>query len=160
MTIIGNGKRFIEVKHVTEKDFEEDILVTSQILFGKDTIFINAKKKIESKSLGGTIPDGFFFDFSDVSDPQFYIVEVEVTKHSFYNHVFPQITKFFAFFKNTKLRKELVDKLYKIIQEDGPLRSNFKKYLDRTEIYKYLSDVVESNQNILMIEDGDIVELH
>src|SRR5215207_5700184 len=155
MTIIGNGKRFSEVKHLTEKDFEEDILVTSQILFGKDTIFINAKKKIESKSLGGTIPDGFFFDFSDITDPQFYIVEVEVTKHSFFNHIFPQITKFFAFFKNTKLRKELVDKLYKVIQEDTALRANFKKYLDRTEIYKYLSDVVETNQNILLIADGD-----
>jgi predicted transport protein len=158
MTIIGNGKRFTEVKHLTEKDFEEDVLVTSQILFGKDTIFINAKKKIESKSLGGTIPDGFFFDFSDTTDPQFYIVEVEVTKHSFFNHIFPQITKFFAFFKNTKLRKELVDKLYKVIQEDATLRANFKKYLDRTEIHKYLSDVVET-QNILLIADGDIREL-
>jgi hypothetical protein len=51
MTIIGNGKRFSEVKYPTEKDFEEDVLVTSQILFGKDTIFINAKKKIESRFL-------------------------------------------------------------------------------------------------------------
>lgn len=159
MTIIGNGKRFSEVKHATEKDFEEDILVTSPILFGKDTIFINAKKKIESKSLGGTIPDGFFFDFSDITDPQFYIVEVEVTKHSFYNHVFPQITKFFAFFKNTKLRKELVDKLYNVIQEDAMLKANFKRYLSKTEIYKYLSDVVESNQNILLIADGELREL-
>jgi predicted transport protein len=126
---------------------------------GKDTIFINAKRKIESKSLGGTIPDGFFFDFSDITDPQFYIVEVEVTKHSFYNHVFPQITKFFAFFKNTKLRKELVDKLYKVIEEDASLKANFKKYLSKTEIYKYLSDVIVSNQNILLIADGAIREL-
>lgn len=159
MTIIGNGKRFSEVKHATEKDFEEDILVTSQILFGKDTIFINAKKKIESKSLGGTIPDGFFFDFSDITDPQFYIVEVEVTKHNFYNHIFPQITKFFAFFRNTKLRKDLVDKLYKVIEEDTTLKASFKKYLGKTEIYKYLSDVVESNQNILLIADGELREL-
>ena len=53
----------ISQKHAAEKDFEEDGLVTSQILFGKDTIFINANKKIESKSLGGTISGGYFFDF-------------------------------------------------------------------------------------------------
>ena len=63
MTIIGNGKRFTEVKHASEKDFEEDILVTSQILFGKATIFINAKKKIEWLTLGGTIPEAASLTF-------------------------------------------------------------------------------------------------
>jgi hypothetical protein len=159
MTIIGNGKRFRESKHSTEKEFEEDILRNSPILFGKDAIFINAKKKIAARFLGGTIPDGFFFDFSDPTDPQFYIVEVELTRHRFYEHIFPQITKFFAFFKNTKLRKELVDKLYGVIQEDAALKADFKRFLDKKEIYKYLSDVVESNQNILLIADDEIREL-
>lgn len=30
------------------------------------SINIDAKKKIDSRSLGATIPDGFFFDFSDL----------------------------------------------------------------------------------------------
>ncbi|MGA7195439.1 MAG: hypothetical protein WBW94_17615 [Anaerolineales bacterium] len=159
MTIIGNGKRYSEVIHASEKEFEDDIVASSRILFGRDTIYINAKKKIEAKALGGTIPDGFFFDFTDITDPQFYVVEVEVTQHSFFSHVFPQITKFFAFFKNTKLRKELVDKLYSIIDKDDALKSAFKSFLDKTEVYKFLSDVIESNQNILLIADGHMDEL-
>ena len=159
MTIIGNGKRYTDYKFETERDYEDDIVASSNILFGKSTVYINAKKKLESKSLGGTIPDGFFFDFNDKTDPQFYIVEVEVTRHSFFNHVFPQITKFFAFYKNTKLRKELVDKLYTIIDKDDAIRSSFQEFLGKKEIYKFISDIIESSQNILLIADGSFAEL-
>jgi predicted transport protein len=159
MTIIGNGKRFDEVKHASENEFEEDIVAASRILFGNNIVFINPKKKIESKSLGGVIPDGFFFDFSDTTDPQFYIVEVELTEHSFYNHIFPQITKFFDFFKNTRRQKSLVDKLFTIIDSDKEIRSEFKHFLSGREIYKFLSDVIDTSQNILLIANGDIKEL-
>jgi len=105
------------------------------------------------------VPDGFFFDFNDPTDPQFYIVEVELVTHSFFNHVFPQITKFFAFYKNTKLQKSLVDKLFSIIDRDKELRAEFKKFLGRKEIYKFLSDIIDTSQNILLIADGQFREL-
>ena len=129
MTIIGNGKRYAQSKYATEKDFEQDVVASSKMLFGKSTIYINAKKKIDSKSLGGAVPDGFFFDFGDSSDPQFYIVEVELSEHSFYNNIFRQITKFFAFFKNTKLQKSLVDKIFSVVNTDDALKNEFKKFL-------------------------------
>ncbi|MFC2053008.1 hypothetical protein ACFLV7_01740 [Chloroflexota bacterium] len=159
MTIIGNGKRFAEIKFSTESEYEDDIVAFSNELFGSNIVFINPKKKIESKSLGGVIPDGFFFDFNDPTDPQFYIVEVELVSHSFFNHVFPQITKFFAFYKNTKLQKSLVDKLFSIIDMDRELRAAFKRYLGKGEIYKFLSDVIETSQNILLIANGSFREL-
>jgi predicted transport protein len=159
MTIIANGKRYTPVIFGSEKQFEEDIVSAAKILFGPSTIFINAKRKIESKSLGGTVPDGFFFDFSDPEDPQFYIVEVEITQHSFFNHVFPQITKFFAFFKNNRLQKNLVDKLYSIIETDPSLNAELRKFLGKQEVYKFLSDLVDNSQNILLIADGPIPEL-
>lgn len=159
MTIIANAKRLSRVRFSNEQEFEQDIVSSSRTLFGHEAVFINAKKKIESKSLGGTIPDGFFFDFSDPTDPQFYIVEIEITQHSFYNHVFPQVTKFFAFFKNTGYRKALVDKLYSIIDTDETLRAEFTRLLGKVEIYKFLSDVVESSPNILLIADGPFAQL-
>jgi len=45
-----------------EDNFETDIFDNSKSFFDAKTILIDAKKKIQSKSLGGTIPDGFFFD--------------------------------------------------------------------------------------------------
>jgi hypothetical protein len=159
MAIIGKGKKYNEARYGNEKEFEEDIVASSKTFFGNNTVFINAKKKVDSKSLGGTVPGGFFFDFGDPTDPQFYIVEVELSEHGFYNHIFPQVTKFFAFFKNTRVQKTLVDKLFSIIDTDDTIKSEFKKYLKNQEIYKFLSDIIESSQNILLISDGSIPEL-
>jgi hypothetical protein len=159
MTIIGDGKRFSEVKFSSESEYENDIVTASNELFGDRIVFINPKKRIESKSLGGTIPDGFFFDFSDPTDPQFYIVEVELATHSFSGHVFPQVTKFFAFYRNTRRQKSLVRKLFDIIEGDRNTRAAFKRFLGRHEIYKFLSDIIETSQNILLIADGTFEEL-
>lgn len=159
MSIIIGQKKLPELEYEKESYFEEDIFSNSRILFGENTIYINAKKKIESKSLGGAVPDGFFFDFSDKLDPQFYIVEVELSTHDFYGHIFPQVTKFFAFFMNNKTQRALVDKLYNVIDTDAALRNQFKKYLDKKEIYKFLSDLIKNSQNILLIIDGEKDEL-
>jgi predicted transport protein len=159
MTIIANGKRFDVAKYKSENQFEDEIVGSSKLFFGKATIYIDAKKKIESKTLGAAVPDGFFFDFTDPTDPQFYIVEVELSQHGFYGHIFPQITKFFAFFNNTRLQKSLVDKLFSIVDTDPQLKSEFRRHLGHTEVYKFLSDIVESSQNILLIADGPIAEL-
>jgi predicted transport protein len=159
MAIVYDGKRFLETKYENEKQFEDEVVAGSKLFFGKKSIFINAKKKIDSKSIGATIPDGFFFDFSDPLDPQLYLVEIELAEHGFFKHIFPQITKFFAFFKNTSLQKSLVDKLFHVIQTDDLLKAEFKKHLKNIEIHKFLSDMVESSQNILLIADRPINEM-
>ena len=89
----------------------------------------------------------------------FTSVEVELTRHSFYSHIFPQITKFFAFFRNQRLQKDLVDKLYSLIDTDALLNDEFKRFLGKQEIYKFLSDLIDSSQNILLICDDPIREL-
>ena len=100
MDIFLKNKRLSEINFKLEKNFEKEIFDNHKIFFGKETILIDAKKKIKTKDLGDTIPDGFLFDFSNKYDPTFYIIEVELSKHNFYKHIFPQITKFFAFYKN------------------------------------------------------------
>ena len=60
MNVFGNGKKFIKHQYPREDNFETDIFDNSKSFFGPKTILIDAKKKIQSKSLGDTIPDGFF----------------------------------------------------------------------------------------------------
>ena len=45
MAIIGNGKRYVESKFPAEKDFEDDVVNSSKTLFGKSTVYINAKEE-------------------------------------------------------------------------------------------------------------------
>lgn len=159
MSIIYNNKIFVEQKYSLEDDFENEIYLNYKNLFGKNTVYINTKKKIESKFLENTIPDGFLFDLSDIKNPEFYIIEVELSKHDFYNHIFPQITKFFAFFKNPLSQKDLVEKIFTVINKDLELKQEFKKYLGEKEIFKFLTDLIDASQNILLILDGDKIEL-
>ena len=126
MILFQNGKKYIESKYTIESEFEQEIVSSHKLFFGRDVIYIDAKKKIGSHALGNTIPDGFLFDMSDPDNREFYLVEVELESHDFYNHIFPQITKFFAFFKNSKRQKELVEKLFSTVNTDAELKRQFK----------------------------------
>jgi len=157
--ILKEGRQFVEHKFGIEKDFESVVIQNHHEIFGKDVIYIDAKKKIESTTLGSSIPDGFLFNMSDPNNIEFYLVEVELETHDFYKHIFPQITKFFGFFRNSNTQKELVEKLFSTINTDAHLNQRFKKYLKGQEIFKFLNDVIDSSQNILIIMDGNKPEL-
>ena len=159
MDIILDGTKLSQFKYKSEEEFEADVVALSKALFGKKTVYIDYKKKISGNALGGTIPDGFLINFSDENSPEFYIVEVELAKHDFYKHIFPQITKFFSFFTNSQSRGDLVEKIYSIIENDNKLKNDIKKLCMGKEIYKLLKDCIDENQNILLIIDEDKPEL-
>lgn len=157
--IFKNGIRYIEKPFSKEVDIEKIVVNNSSLFFGIKSLFIDAKKKIDNKALGGVIPDGFLFNFTDKNNPEFYLVEVELEKHSFFNHIFPQITKFFAFFKNPSSQGKLIEKLYSIFENDEELRKQLKSIIGKKEIFKFLKDTIENSQNILLIIDGEKKEL-
>lgn len=157
--IYKNGQRYFEKQYKLEADFERLVVNNSKTFFGEKTILVDAKKKIDNNSFGGVIPDGFLFDFSDKKNPEFYLVEIELAKHSFFGHIFPQITKFFAFFKNQTSQGKLIEKLYSIFENDDELQQEFKTQIGKKEIFKFLKDTIENSQNILLIIDGEKREL-
>lgn len=159
MVILSADKQYREVDLSTEIELEQHVVNHSKSLFGNSSIYIDAKRKLQTKALGGTIPDGFLFDFTDIDNPEFYITEVELKKHDFYTHIFPQITKFFAFFRNPQSQSQLVEKLFEIINTDTGLKKEFKKHLKEKEIFKFLKDLLETSQMILLIIDGEKEEL-
>jgi len=159
MIIYKDDECYTKYSYKNESEFESDIINNASIFFGNKTIYINAKQKINSNFLDNSIPDGFLFNLKYLEDPEFYIVEVELMAHDFYSHIFPQITRFFAFFKNYETRRELIEKLYSIINSENNLKNQFKDFLGQNELYKYLSDMIENSQNILLIVDGEKKEL-
>jgi hypothetical protein len=159
MIIIQNSNKYIEQKYKSEEIFENEVYQNHKYFFGKDSIFIITKKKIGAGPLGNAIPDGFLFDMSKPDNREFYLVEIELESHDFYKHIFPQITKFFGFFRSNRRQKELVDSLYSIIHGDISLEQQFKKYLGVREIFKFLTDIIDNSQNILLLMDGEKPEL-
>lgn len=159
MILFKNNFKFSQYNYISEEEFEKDVVDNGKLFFGNKIIYIEAKKKIDSKALGGTVPDGILFDLTDIDNPNFYLVEVELAKHDFFRHIFPQITKFFAFFKSSKNRTELVEKIFSFVKATPSLKKEFKKFLGEKEIYKFIKDTIDDSQNILLIIDGEKKEL-
>lgn len=159
MVIFQNGKKFQEHKYNTEEELERVVTNNSKLFFGKDTIYIDIKKRVETKALGRAIPDGFLFDLADRENPEFYVVETELAAHDFFGHIFPQVTKFFAFFNDNQSETKLVEIIFSTINNDSALKKEFKKYLGEQEVYKFIKDTVDDSQNILLIIDDDKMEL-
>ena len=95
-----DNKKFKQTEFEYESDLKKIFKENVNPLLGQDVVYFDIKNKIDSGALGRTIPDGILFDFRDIENPEFYLVEAELSKHDFYRHIFPQITKFFGFFNN------------------------------------------------------------
>ncbi len=156
--IYVNGNKFIETEFRSENEIENVIKENCKSLFGTKTIYSNLKNKIDSKSLGSSIPDGFLFDFREKDNPKFYLVELELAEHGFYNHIFPQITKFFAFFNNSESKEKLIGKIHLIITSNAKLKEEFGEYTGGKEPYKAIKDIIDNSQDILLIIDEEMPE--
>ena len=143
-----NGEIFEQVIYAREDAFEQLVAENAQTIFGDKAIYIDAKKKLNTSFLGGTIPDGFLIDLSDKDDPQFYLVEVELQSHDFSRHIQPQINKFITSCRNTSHRHEIVDILFPIVED------KIRKLIGSIEVYKLLKNTIDNSQNILIIIDG------
>lgn len=155
IAIYHKSGKFQECKFLKEEDFEKEVIKNHKLFFGDKTIYIDAKKKMETK-IGNVVPDGFLFDLSNINDPAFYIVEAELSKHSFYEHIFPQITKFIGFI-NSQNYETLITKIWEEVQDDETLKEQFRNI---KELYKFIKDTMESNCNILLVIDDLKPELN
>jgi predicted transport protein len=153
-----NGESFEQVVYSREDAFEQLVAHNAQTIFGDKAIYIDTKKKVNTSSLGGTIPDGFLIDLSDREDPQFYLVEVELQSHDFFRHIFPQITRFFAFYRDSKQRHGLVDTMFGLFEGNPALTKQMRDLIGPQEIYKFLKDTIDGGQNILIVIDGPKAE--
>lgn len=154
ISVFFNGEVFEQAIYSHENDFEQLVAKNADTIFGNKSIYINAKRKITTSTLGRTIPDGFLIDLSDSDDPQFYLVEVELQEHDFSAHILPQINKFITSCRNPEHRQKLVDVLFSL----SIVKDRIRELIGSIEVYKFLKDTIDSNQNILIIIDGPKAE--
>ena len=118
-----------------EPDFEKAVIENSEALFGKETIYVDIKRRIgPSDSRNKGIPDGYLIDFSDSKNPQLYFVENELSTHDVYSHITEQVARFSTFSKtspnqirqklieHTKKDASLLDKIEQKLKQ-GPFRN-------------------------------------
>jgi hypothetical protein len=107
--LISDNRVYRYYEYTLEAEFEKVIVDKSQQIFGKNTVYIDIKKKIGNEII--TIPDGYLIDFSFAEKPRLYIIENEISTHDPYKHIGSQLLKFGISYKASgrKLKQLILD---------------------------------------------------
>ena len=97
----GTNDKYDEEIFERETDIEEAIYEVAAILFGRNRIYIETKKKVGKKGKTRNIPDGYLLDLSSTRDPKLFVVENELAKHDPLKHIAVQILEFSLSFETT-----------------------------------------------------------
>jgi len=147
--LLIDGVRYEAWTPRDEDEFERVVGEHTKDIFGEQSIYFDIKHKLKSKAGIGSIPDGYVIIFGD--QPQWHIVEVELSSHPLYEHIVPQVSKFINGIKNPPTQKDIVDALYQEIGSDEFLKLRLKKAIGTTETYKFLSDLISKPPLVTII---------
>ena len=72
--ILINNKRFDLLDFEDEKELEKAVIDNRKSLFGKDIVYIDAKKRIgKHNSYNKGVPDGYLLDFQVINSLNFIL---------------------------------------------------------------------------------------
>ena len=128
--LIGN-KSFEEFSFENESELESAVIRNKSYILGQSCVYFDYKRRTgarESRNIG--IPDGFLIEFSNPKKPQLFFVEYELESHHLYEHIGPQIMRFYASFETAQ--RELQIKLTEIIRHDPEIKSDLEQKIKET----------------------------
>jgi len=119
-------------------------------IFGENSLYFDIKPAFRSKANIGSKPDGFVIDFVE---KRWYIIEVERAEHDIYNHIVPQLSKFNTALENPDTKKQIADAIYDEIKQDTKKKKFAIEKLQENEVYKSLTDILETKPFLTIIID-------
>ena len=147
--LLIDGIKYEEWTPTNEDEFEQIVKEHAKDIFGKQSIYLDIKHKLKSRAGIGSIPDGYVIILGD--EPDWHIVEVELSSHPLYDHIVPQVSKFIGGMKNPSTQKDIVDTLYQEINSDEFLKLRLKKAIGATDTHKFLADLISKPPLVTII---------
>jgi len=154
--LLENGTRYLPYQYKDEDELEQMVVEHSEIIFGRDSVLF-PKQKIKARSGIATIPDGFVLL---IDDKEWYILEVELASHPLYEHIVVQISKFSSAIRNPNERKKLIEAFFHEIRDNVQLKNKFDSKGITTELYKFISDVIDKDPKLIILIDEEREELN
>lgn len=146
--LLIDGAKYVEWTPKNEGEFERMVEEHAKDIFGEQSIYLE-RHRLRTKSGISSIPDGYVIVFG--GQPQWHIIELELSTHPLYDHIVPQVSKFTNGIKNPSTQKDIVDILYREIDSDDFLKLLLKKTVGTTETYKFLSDLLSRTPVVTII---------
>lgn len=162
-SILIGDKRFDEVPFENEAELESATIKNKQHIFGNSCVYFDYKRRTGARDSRNTgIPDGFLVDFSNSKKPQLFFVEYELESHHLYEHIGPQIMRFYASFETAQ--RELQLKLTEIIKQDPQIKRELEEQTRETlfentdSLLSYI--IYDRNVGIILIIDEQTEDLN
>lgn len=162
-SILVGYKSFEEVPFENEAELESATIKNKHYVLGDSCVYLDYKRKTGARDSRNTgIPDGFLIDFSNSKKPQLFFVEYELESHHLYEHIGPQVMRFYASFETAQ--RELQLKLTGILKHDSQIKHELEEKIKETpfeNVDSLLSYVIyDRNVGIILIIDEQTEDLN
>lgn len=162
-SILIGSKSFEEVPFENEAELESATIKHKRCILGDSCAYFDYKRRTgsrNSRNIG--IPDGFLIDFSNSKKPQLFFVEYELESHRLYDHIGPQVMRFYASVETAQ--RELRLKLTGIVKQDQQIRHELEEKMKGTSfenVDSLLNYVIyDRNVGIILIIDEQTEDLN
>lgn len=152
--LLKDEVKYLQRKYRNEDELEEIFEEHYKDIFGRNVLLI-PKKKIETESGLGTIPDGFIID---IDNKEWFIIEVELSVHEVYEHVLSQISKFNMKILKTSKLTDLKDFVYNEVKT-SPRKKLIFEERNISEIYRFIVEILNKRPLVIIIIDEFVKEL-
>jgi len=140
-----------------EDELETFVEKQAERIFGQDSLYFSVKTKLKSLGGVGSIPDAYAIT---LTKPQnWFLVEIELSSHSLFNHIVPQLNKFVQGLNDPNSRRNIVEALYNEIKNDPVLEAIVKEKIGSGEIFRFLSSTIDKPPILIVIIDEKTREL-
>ncbi len=153
--LLKDGVKYFPYVYKNENELENMVFEHHKEIFGEDAILLS-KYVITTPSGIGAVPDAFVLS---IKQKKWFIVEVELSKHSLYQHIVPQVTKFYNAIKNPSTKTRLARIFHREIDQDPRKNVLFELENIRSEKYKFISEIIEEEPTTVIIIDEKVEEL-
>jgi len=99
----NKNERYVHLPYENEAALEDAVSVVKDVLFGKNRIYLNDKRKIGKAGSTKNIPDGYLLDLTNHEDPKIFVVENDLSSHQHLKHIAVQILEFSLSFESSKI---------------------------------------------------------
>ncbi|REJ93507.1 MAG: hypothetical protein DWQ34_05600 [Planctomycetota bacterium] len=139
--LIIDDRKFVLTKFDNEDELERVVIANAEYIFGPSSIYF-PKSLIKTADGAGTIPDGYVID---LDGRRWYIVEAEVSQHSVWNHIAPQVAKQIIAANNPVTKQQLIEIAIDRVRDDEAVQDKFaEQSIDPIDYRRVLAEIVST----------------
>jgi len=119
--LITPNTQLLQTPFENEAELENVVSQNAEYIFGPGSLYL-PKRLIRTLDDHGTIPDGFVVD---VPNRQWFVVEVELARHSVWGHIAPQVAKQIIAAQKPITRQLLTELVISLVRDDEEMMEKF-----------------------------------